>query len=164
VVLRPWSEDDLECIRDAGTDPEITSDTTVPSTYTQEEGLSFVHRQWSRALTGYGVSLAIALEESDRAVGLAIVVMRPQPGVVGLGYWVAPSDRGNGFATAAVRLLAPWALTALEMNRVEAWVVPGNVASQVVLTRGGFVREGVLRNFFTRPDGVSDAIAYSLIP
>jgi [ribosomal protein S5]-alanine N-acetyltransferase len=164
VSLRRWDEADLDCIHEASADPVIPSGTTVPETFTPAEGLAFIHRQWSRANNGVGVSQAIIEARTDRAVGLAIVSLRPQPRVGGLGYWVVPSSRGVGAATAAVRLVGPWALSSLNLTRLEAWVDPENVASQRVLTNAGFQQEGRLRNFFETPEGASDALVYSLIP
>jgi [ribosomal protein S5]-alanine N-acetyltransferase len=124
VALRPWAEADLDCVREASADPEIPKGTTVPARFTPAEGLAFIERQWSRSADGIGVSQAIVEARTDRAVGLVIVSLRPQQHVAGLGYWVVPSARGGRVATRAVRLLAPWALAALRLNRLEAWVHP----------------------------------------
>lgn len=162
--LRQWSEDDLECIRLAATNPDIPKGTTVPATFTREAGLAFIRRQWRRAETGEGVSQSIVDLATDRAIGLVWVGLRPQPRVGGLGYWVVPSERGRGAATAAVRMVIPWALGPLALQRLEAWVEPGNRASQQVLRNTGFVQEGRLRNFLTIDGRPSDAFVFSTIP
>lgn len=164
IGLRPWSEEDVECIRLAGTDPDIPKGTTVPATFTRAEGLAFIHRQWDRVRNGEGVSQAIVEAPSDRAIGLLWVALRPQPHVGGLGYWIVPSERGQGAATAAIRLAVPWALGALGLHRLEAWVQPDNLASQRVLRNAGFEQEGRLRNFFANEGGTSDALVFSVIP
>jgi RimJ/RimL family protein N-acetyltransferase len=164
VRLRPWSEDDLDCVREASTDRDITGGTSVPDHFTEASGLAFIHRQWARLADGVGVSQAIVDARTGKAAGLVIVSLRPQPDVAGLGYWVAPSARRTGLATAAVRLLAPWALRSLQLCRLEAWVAPDNVASQRVLRGAEFQLEGRLRNFLSTPDGVTDALVYSQIP
>jgi len=46
---------------------------------------------------------------------------------------------------------------------VEAWVEPCNAASLRVLTRAGFVREGVLRSFLHVGGRRSDAVVYSRV-
>lgn len=92
------------------------------------------------------------------------VALRPQPHVGGLGYWIVPSERGQGVATAAVRLVVPWALDALDLRRLEAWVQPDNLASQRVLRNAGFQQEGRLRNFLTVEGGTSDALVFSTLP
>ena len=49
VRLRRWSEDDVECIRDASTDPDIPKGTSVPAVFTEEGGRSFVRRHSRRS-------------------------------------------------------------------------------------------------------------------
>jgi ribosomal-protein-alanine N-acetyltransferase len=51
-------------------------------------------------------------------------------------------------------MLARWALADAGMERVEALVEPGNVASLRVVEKAGFVREGHLRALLDLgPDG-----------
>jgi [ribosomal protein S5]-alanine N-acetyltransferase len=110
------------------------------------------------------VSQAIVEVSSDRAIGQIWLGIRPQAHVGGLGYWVVPPERGRGVATAAVRLIVPWALGALGMRRLEAWVEPDNLASQGVLRSTGFQQEGRLRNFLTIDGRPSDALVFSILP
>jgi [ribosomal protein S5]-alanine N-acetyltransferase len=163
VRLRRWRLSDLDCIEAAATDHRITDGTSVPAVFTREEGAAFVRRQWSRVDEGVGVSQAVADAGTDRAVGLVIVSRRPQPGVGGLGCWVIPSARGEGYATTAVRLLSEWALSRLGLDRVEAWVDPDNVQSQRVLLAAGFEQEGRLRNFLRSGGEPRDALVFSRV-
>ncbi|RNI25283.1 GNAT family N-acetyltransferase [Flexivirga caeni] len=163
VLLRRWAERDLDCVRAASTDPRIPRGTTVPEVFTPTEGLAFIRRQWSRAETGAGVSQAITEADTDRAVGLIIVSPRPQAGVAGVGYWVVPGARGRGLASAALRLVIPWAFASLRLQRLEAWTEPGNLTSQRVLLSAGLQHEGLLRNFLTIEDRPVDAHVFAAI-
>jgi RimJ/RimL family protein N-acetyltransferase len=163
IRLRRWREADVGCVEQASADPRIPEGTTVPERFTLEAGLAFIRRQWRRARDGEGVSLAIAEVGGDAACGLIWLPHRPQPGVVGLGYWVVPAARGRGVGTRAVRLAATWALEQPGIARVEAWVEPGNVASQRVLAAAGFTREGVLRSFLAYADRRVDVVVFSRI-
>ncbi len=160
VRLRRWEQGDLDCVRQASTDSRIPQGTTVPAVFTAGLGLAFIERQWRRAETGEGVSLAVADAGTDAARGIAVLLARPQPGVVGIGYWIVPVARGRGLATHAVGLLSHWALQA-GVARVEAWVEPENAASQRVLTAVGFRREGVLRSFLRYGERRVDAVVFS---
>lgn len=164
IGLRRWQEGDVDCIRLAGTDPEIPKGTTVPATFTPAAGLDFVHRQWARVQNGEGVTQAIVEAASDRAIGLMWVAQRPQPHVGGLGYWIVPTERGRGAATTALHLIVPWALNSLDLRRLEAWVQPENVASQRVLHNAGFVEEGRLLNFLRIEGRAADALVFSASP
>lgn len=66
-----------------------------------------------------------------------------QDGEVEIGYGLAPSARGQGVGTEAVRLLLAW-VDARGARRVRAEVLPGNEASLRLLARLGFVTTGQL--------------------
>jgi RimJ/RimL family protein N-acetyltransferase len=81
-----------------------------------------------------------------------------------IGYSMLPGFRGRGAATRAVRLLSAWALTT-GVKRLVAGTMPDNVASQRVLEKAGFVREGIQRSRFDGPDGTRvDDVMYVLFP
>jgi [ribosomal protein S5]-alanine N-acetyltransferase len=133
----------------------------VPAVFSPEEGLAFIERQRQRIESGEGVSLAVADESDHRACGLVYLAVRPQPGVMGLGYWIVPNARERGLGTRAVRTAVTWALRSAGMARVEAWVEPENLASQRLLVAAGFTREGVLRSFSSVGDRRADAVVFA---
>jgi ribosomal-protein-alanine N-acetyltransferase len=163
TLLRQWSLDDAGCIAEASTDPRIPEGTTVPAEYTPDEGRAFIERQWSRLDNGEGLSLAMSSSVTRTAIGLIVLQLRPQNGVAGIGYWVVPSQRGHGHAPRAVRLVTEWALSHAGLSRVEAWVEPGNSASQHVLISAGYEHEGTLRSFLSFPTRRADAMVFSFI-
>lgn len=69
-----------------------------------------------------------------------------------IGYWLATSATGNGYATEAMRALARMAFEQLGANRVEARCDDLNAASAAVAERCGFHLDGVLANFTRGPD------------
>ena len=163
MTLRRWSLEDLGCVEEASHDPRIPAGTTVPAVFSPSTGRLFIERQWSRLDNGEGISLAIHANDVDRAIGLVVMLLRPQPSVIGLGYWIVPSARGCGYATAAASVASTWALDEGGFARIEAWVEPANAASQHVLTSAGFDLEGRLRSFLTIGPTRSDALVYSRI-
>ena len=74
-------------------------------------------------------------------------IMRGAQQSAWIGYWVASPYTGGGIASAAVALAVDHAFERAGLHRLEATVRPENDASQVVLTRCGFRREGVLRRY-----------------
>jgi ribosomal-protein-alanine N-acetyltransferase len=64
-----------------------------------------------------------------------------------LGYLVDAARCGRGYATEAVRRLLVMAFTELRLHRVEAAVMPRNVASLRVVARAGFREEGLARRY-----------------
>jgi RimJ/RimL family protein N-acetyltransferase len=169
VTLRPWRLSDLPCVEEASRDARIPEGTTVPAQYTVAEGLAYIRRQWTRVDGGRAVSMAIARTgtdtgaDADSAVGQLFLTMRPQPGVVGLGYWLVPSARGAGLTSRAVTLATDWALGELGLDRVEAWVEPRNEPSARTLLRAGFQREGRLRSFLLIGSRRADVDVFSRV-
>ena len=63
----------------------------------------------------------------------------PDNGVVEVGYGLAPSARGHGYAAEALTALTT-AAASYGVARVRADTVPNNIASRRTLERAGFVR------------------------
>ncbi len=164
VALRRWAEADIGCVEEAGSDPDIPQGTTVPAEFTPADGLAWIERQWGRAEKGEGLSLALADPGSDEALGTVVLMFRRQPLTAEIGYWLIPRARGRGLGSRAVALLARWAVTGAGLARVEALVLPDNVASQRVLEKAGFRHEGLLRSYLVVGPRRADALIYSLLP
>jgi [ribosomal protein S5]-alanine N-acetyltransferase len=64
-----------------------------------------------------------------------------------LGYWMGQPFVRQGYMTAAVSALIPFAFSTLRLHRLEAACIPTNVASMRLLERTGFVREGYARDY-----------------
>ncbi|KAL0348870.1 UNVERIFIED_CONTAM: putative N-acetyltransferase p20 [Sesamum angustifolium] len=81
-----------------------------------------------------------------------------------VGYVVASDYWGKGIATRAVKMAAnavfvEWG----ELERLEAVVAVKNTASQRVLEKAGFMREGVLRKYSLLKGRPTDAVIFSLL-
>jgi [ribosomal protein S5]-alanine N-acetyltransferase len=59
-----------------------------------------------------------------------------------LGYWMGQPYARQGYMTAAVRAVIPFAFSTLRLHRLEAACIPTNGASIRLLENTGFVREG----------------------
>ena len=63
-----------------------------------------------------------------------------------LACWLVPSERKKGYATEATQLIVDYLFLSKEIARIQAIVAVRNVASQRVLERAGFQREGTMRD------------------
>lgn len=79
----------------------------------------------------------------DEVVGLCSIT-KPfvSPGLVEIGYGIAPERRGHGFAASAVGLLLALARADGRIKMVAAETAVDNPASQRVLEKNGFTRIG----------------------
>ncbi|MGW0038145.1 GNAT family N-acetyltransferase [Gordonia sp. NPDC003376] len=64
-----------------------------------------------------------------------------------IGYWVDDGYAGQGVATAAVALGVDHCFGPVGLHRLDATVQPANVASQTVLGKVGFRKEGLLERY-----------------
>ncbi len=163
LTLRRWSPDDLPCVEEASSDPDIPGGTTVPEVYSEVEGRAFIERQWSRNDDGRALALAIAAGPNGAAVGQVYLGLTQIDRECRLGYWLVPSARRRRYGSRAVRLASRWVLTETDVHRLVAEVHPDNIASRALLERCGFTREGVLRSWLWIGNEVHDAVQYSLL-
>jgi [ribosomal protein S5]-alanine N-acetyltransferase len=89
----------------------------------------------------WSTSFLIVNDESGKIVGGCGFKNAPANGRVEVGYGVAPSMRGQGAATAALRLLLEMAFDAGQ-SEVLAEIVPMNHASARVVQKLGFSAAG----------------------
>lgn len=90
-------------------------------------------------------------------------VLHPAGRLLEVGYSLIPSERGKGYCTEALKIMIDYLFLSKDANRIQALTDPRNLASQNVLQKVGFKREGVLRKtIFARGDW-RDAYVFSII-
>lgn len=132
--------------------------------------LADVRRRCERASSewtaGLRARMTIRDAADDRFAG-DIGLFWTGPGMEELlvGYGLAPQYRGKGFATRATTLVCGWAFAEVGVPRLVSGTAPENVASQRVLERAGFQREGYERSRLPGVDGGRiDNVSFSLLP
>jgi RimJ/RimL family protein N-acetyltransferase len=145
VLLRVPVEDDVEGLLEALGDPELREAGNLPEA-TGEEARAMLPHLPSLAARGRLLPMAALDARTGQVVGGGTLHhLDAERSIVEIGYWVLPRARRRGLATRIARMLADQAL-ALGIERVAAYVNVGNVASEGVLERAGFRREGVVRS------------------
>ena len=153
---------DEPAVFEACQDPEIQRWVPIPVPYLRQHAHDWVtdaERGWAEGRHG---ALAIADATNDRFLG-AIGLGPIDDHRASIGYWVVPTERGHGVATAAVRLLAHWALARLSFRRLDLYHFVGNEASGRVALKVGFQREGILRAYMVVHGEDRDCVVYSLL-
>ena len=164
VLLRPWEDTDLAVVEEASRDEYVAQIEHVPVPFTRDAGLHWIAVQHARLADGRGWSFAVVELEPNEPVGGAGITFRHPPGAAEPGVWILEHRRNEGLAARATRLLCHWALTAdVGIARVQATVELWNVASQRVLEKLGFQREGLLRAYTSYQGERGDVYLYSLL-
>jgi RimJ/RimL family protein N-acetyltransferase len=166
VSLRPLEPADAESTFGLRSLPDVIA-TSVPAA---APDLAAIRRLCDRSgalwLAGDRANLTIRDAVHDEYAGeIGLYYMEPPTGQAMIGYSMLPQWRGRGYTGRAVRLLARWAFDQVGIARLIAGTAPENAASQRVLERAGFVREGYQRSRLPGPDGTRiDDVLYALVP
>jgi RimJ/RimL family protein N-acetyltransferase len=167
ALLRPWAEADVPCVVEGKQCDHAAA-------------LAWITDQWQRQSEGAGFGLAIADPAGGEALGCISLLYRPEAGrapagdgsgeglvyvpdrgILGLGYWVIERARRRGLASSAARVVSDWALGEAGIARLEALTETDNIASQRVLERAGYRREGRLASYLMVSGGRADALLYA---
>jgi ribosomal-protein-alanine N-acetyltransferase len=153
VMLRaPQSTDygDWAALREASRDFLVPWEPTWPADDLSRSAFRRRIRRYAedlRADQGYAF---LILRSSDNTLvgGLTLANIRRGVAQAGsLGYWMGLPFIRQGYMTAAVRLVIPFAYATLRLHRLEAACIPTNAGSIQLLEKTGFVREGYAREY-----------------
>ena len=166
IVLRHLNCGDIPWITAACSDGELSHYIPViPYPYSQADARFFLDHAAQSWATGTGATYVIADVASNVGLGTIGLHLDPQDaGLAEVGYWLCRAARGQGAATAAVRLVSAWAFEKLGIQRLNLVTAPENAPSQRVAERAGFMREGLLRAWSPTPAGRRDSVMFSLLP
>jgi ribosomal-protein-alanine N-acetyltransferase len=103
-------------------------------------------------------------EDQKLVGGLTITNIRRGVAQAGsLGYWMGAAHARQGYMTAAVRVLVPFAFSTLKLHRIEAACIPENAASVQLLEKTGFTREGYAREYLCINGSWQDHLLYAQV-
>jgi len=168
ITLRPPDvERDAETVAPFNADPEIIR-WILGARPPDDDPTRSIEQHLERWRRGSDATFSIDAVGHDRRVGVTRVLL----GLVDpfrfaeVGYILMPWGRGQGYATRTVRLVARWVFDDLDLTRLQARTDVRNVASQRVLERVGFQREGVARSGHVLPLSGEriDTLMWSLLP
>lgn len=80
-----------------------------------------------------------------------------------IGFWMSEKFVGKGITKEASALLIDYAFKKLEMNKITAFAIKENIASISLLTRLGFVIEGLFRDDVINKGQLVDRYAFALL-
>ncbi|WP_395143543.1 GNAT family N-acetyltransferase [Armatimonas sp.] len=162
VCLRMMTPKDAPAIFTLFSDPEAMRYWSYPP-YTE---LTQAEARLARDISGAAESAVLPWGVEQDGVLIGTVTLHDlnlSGGRAELGYLLAKSRWGQGLAQEAVGLAIDHAFATLGLRRLEADIDPRNLASQKLLERLGFVREGYLRERWCVAGEVTDTALYGLL-
>ena len=164
LLVRGPLESDIDTIAPAFRDPAVGGEASLPPV--DANTLRVMLREQLPGMRAQGLLAAYVIEDlrsGELLGGASLHHFDPLRDVVEIGYWLFVTARGRGVATRSVQQMTEHAL-ANGIWRVEAHVRIGNTASERVLERLGFEREGVKRKYLRHGHDRVDATMFALLP
>lgn len=148
LILRALRQNDLDDLYAYASDPEI--DRFTPWTHykslteAQTDLDSFIAEYDRDGLGAWGIEH----REEHRLIGI-INISPPHPhhNRTEMGYTIARTHWGHGYATEAARAVVRFGFDKMQLARIEAVCLPENLASARVLLKIGMQFEGLLHNY-----------------
>ena len=163
VVLRTPVADDVDELVPAFADPVLREAGNLPA-FGRAEMVAALGHLPAMATSGRLMPMIADDASTSTTVGGGTLHhLDAERAIVEIGYWILPHARRRGFATRIARLLAEHAFR-LGVERVAAYVNVGNIASERVLERAGYTREGVVRSLPVPSGRRLDKTLFSLLP
>jgi [ribosomal protein S5]-alanine N-acetyltransferase len=161
-TVREYRDSDLPSLRRHADDIEVwrTLRDRFPHPYTEaaaQQWLDFVAT--ARPVTNFAIAV------NDECIGGIGYTRRTDVDRLAaeIGYWVGRAYWGRGIATAALRVFVPHVFATTDLERVDALVFATNPASNRVLEKAGFLREGTLRRAIVKEGIVHDAALWATV-
>jgi ribosomal-protein-alanine N-acetyltransferase len=167
LILRPVTEADATAVFLYASNPAVTRFTLFETHQTLDDSRWFAgeyarSRYASREPDPFGIVLKT--DPLKTVVGTLGAHWASQPNLaMEFGYSLAEPYWGRGLVAEAARALLKYAFEEYAVERVQAQVFAGNDASERVLQKLGFTREGVLRSLVLRRGRWWDITMYSLL-
>jgi len=151
LILKELEPEDIDAVTAICQDPGIQKWTMIPTPYTRADAGVFI-TEIAPAGRAAGTDAVFGLYQATTgdllgAIGLHDITPSDgrRTGFAEVGYWLAPTARGQGYMTEAVRALCRWAFAALGLDRIEWTAFVPNEESRRVALRAGFTMEGTVR-------------------
>jgi RimJ/RimL family protein N-acetyltransferase len=90
-------------------------------------------------------------------------MLHPWGKMLEMGYGLVQSERGKGCCTEAAKIMVDYLFLSKEIACIQATTDVGNVASQKVLEKAGFQKEGIMRKRFFYNGEWRDIVLFSIL-
>ncbi|MDZ5471997.1 GNAT family protein [Bacillus sp. 31A1R] len=160
-ILRKLKMSDAPNMFDYFSKDEVTKYYDLATFTSEQQATDLIERLLTRFEEGKQIRWGIALKETDNLIGTCgFHSIEPEHSKVEIGYELHPNYWNKGVMSEVISKILDYGFNKMELNRVEAFYDPENIASRKVLEKNGFIFEGVLRKrFFEKGNFLDGAIS-----
>ena len=107
-----------------------------------------------------GKGMSFTIKENDDVVGfIDIYKINKTDKSCAIGFGIKKSEWKKGLATKAIKQVVD-IVTKMGFHTIEATVFPGNIASEKVLNKNGFIKIGTMKDYYYANGKYIDRILY----
>jgi RimJ/RimL family protein N-acetyltransferase len=132
----------------------------IPYPYKKKYAVSFVRKTFGKIKKGTDYEFGIELN-GEIVGGASLLKIKDR--IAELGYWLGKRFWGKGYMTEAAKLITDYGFRKLNIKKICSRVAGPNIASQRVLEKTGFKKEGILRKQFVKKGKYYDEVRYGLL-
>jgi len=144
-------------------DNKVTQFYNVMTLINEIEAIKFIDWFQCSYRDKAGIRWGISLKGDENIIGTIGLNNFSRQQRANIGYDLQTEFWNKGYLTEVPKAVVEFGFNQLEINRVEAEVMQGNVASEKVLAKIGFKNEGVLRQWMHWNNKHYDMIIFSLL-
>ena len=162
--LRPFTADDVAAKYAIFSDPQVARYWSSEPWTEMGQAQAAIADALAAYRDGSELRLAIELRATGQVFGhVNLHHFFKQNRRCELGYALASTHWGQGYATEALEAALGYGFRELDLNRVEADIDPGNLASARLLERLGFRKEGYMPERWFVHGQTADTVFYGLL-
>jgi [ribosomal protein S5]-alanine N-acetyltransferase len=163
LILREMRPADAAAVFQIFADDEVTRYYDLATLTSIEQASQLIARQAERFTQQAGLRWGITQKGHDTVIGTCGYMFHKPSFRAELGYDLAQPYWGCGIMSEALQAIIRFGFEKLAVNRFQALVMPGNVASVKLLQKLGFQEEGVLREYAHFKEASHDLHCFSLL-
>ncbi|WP_397538813.1 GNAT family N-acetyltransferase [Rummeliibacillus pycnus] len=165
LVLRELLEDDAQGILNCFSNEDVLRYYGQKPLTDKEQVKNIIKNFSNNFKEKRGIKWGIELKETNGIIGtIGFQDWSSEHKRAEVAYALLPEYWGKGYASEAVLKVISYGFNELDLTRIGAIVFTENTASNMLLERLGFEKEGILRNYMYQNNVPYDTNVYSLLP
>ncbi|WP_428229251.1 GNAT family N-acetyltransferase [Flavobacterium sp.] len=164
LLLRRITNDDVNEVFELRSNPETMKYIPRPLLKNTENALEHIAMIEDKIETNVGINWGITLKDNPKLLGIiGFYRLQPEHHRAEIGYMLLPEFHGKGIIPEALKTLIDYGFNKMKLHSIEAVIDPDNYASERVLQKLNFVKEGHFKEVEYFEGHFYDSVIYSLL-
>jgi len=164
TIVRLAEQSDLSALMGVNGDEQVTRFLPYEPWNSLADADAWFARMTDLQAKGLALQFVVAARSSGSAIGTCLIFQYDGPSRrAALGYVLGRAYWRQGYMREVLTALIGHGFNAMALRRLEAEVVPGNIASIQLLRELGFKKEGLLRQRYVQKGQAVDSEIYGLL-